>query len=156
MLTSSKNSVRKVRGRFSGSRLHQPCPQFLQLLHTCAESSNLRNRLAVCRSNQNAYGQKFLSNIDSRTVRDFDFQHGSSFEEKPTPLSFTLSRGLESTNRRFVLRRPDYFLNGVISTIFKLGHSSSMSNFQKQRSCGQATTLSSSGVAHKAIELSYP
>src|SRR5439155_10771745 len=32
---------------------------------------------------------------------------------------FTLSRGLDSTNRRFVLRRPDHFPNGVVSTIYK-------------------------------------
>src|SRR6266852_2766434 len=38
---------------------------------------------------------------------------------------FILSRGLKSTNRRFVLRRPDHFPNGVVSTIVSFGHFSS-------------------------------
>src|SRR4030095_15730233 len=63
--------------------------------------------------------KNFFSNIDSRTVLDFDFQHGSSFRRETDALIFTLSRGLESTNRRFVLRRPDHFPNGVVSTIFQ-------------------------------------
>src|SRR5438552_18353680 len=33
-------------------------------------------------------------------------------------LIFTLSHGLESTNRRFVLRRTDNFTNGVVSIFF--------------------------------------
>src|SRR6266581_886041 len=44
------------------------------------------------------------------------------FEERPTPFRFILSRGLKSTNRRFVLRRPDHFPNGVVSTIVSFGH----------------------------------
>src|SRR5437867_587993 len=47
------------------------------------------------------------------------------FEERPTPFRFILSRGLKSTNRRFVLPRPDHFPNGVVSTIVSFGHFSS-------------------------------
>src|SRR6059036_3723380 len=56
---------------------------------------------------------------------------------------FTLSRGLDSTNRRFVLRRPDHFPNGVVSTIYKAAILLS------------SAILSSSGVARRAMRLSY-
>src|SRR5207244_6959680 len=67
--------------------------------------------------------KNFFSHIDSRTVFNFDFQHGFSFRrETDAFMSFCLADLLAPIG---VLRRPDYFPNGVVSTIFQIGHFSS-------------------------------
>src|SRR2546428_4366558 len=52
---------------------------------------------------------------------------------------FILSRGLDSTNRRFVLRRPDHFPNGVVATIVNIRpFLFALVIFKKQPSSSQA------------------
>src|SRR5438128_11625402 len=70
-------------------------------------------------------------------------------------LIFTLSHGLESTNRRFVLRRPDHVPNGVVSTIFKPAISLRDRHSRKGTIPQSSLSLSSSGVARRAMNLSY-
>jgi hypothetical protein len=94
--------------------------------------------------------KNFFSNIDSRTVLDFDFQHGSSFRRETDALIFTLSRGLESTNRRFVLRRTDHFPHGVVSTIFQSAISLRDCDTQETHAFQASASLSSSGVGRQA------
>src|SRR5262245_20744754 len=65
-------------------------------------------------------------------------------------LHIILSRGLDSTNRRFVLRRPDHFPNGVVSTIFQSATSLRTGDFQKATILPSSAALSSSGVARRA------
>jgi hypothetical protein len=76
-------------------------------------------------------------------------------EKKPTPLSFTLSHGLDGTNRRFVYVGQATFLTGSLSTIYKLGHFFSDRNSQSHDLAVKPFTLSSSGVARRAMYLSY-
>src|SRR5947209_8615288 len=83
-----------------------------QFLDACAESPNLPDRLLG-----------FASPIRTQTAKNlFPTSipaHFSTFTSSMAPpyrretdaFVFILSHGLESTNRRFVLRRPDHFLN---------------------------------------------
>src|SRR5436309_8200841 len=62
----------------------------------------------------------------------------SPYEERPTLSYHFVSRAV-STNRRFVLRRPDHFPNGVVATIDNIRpFLFALAIFKKQPSCSQA------------------
>src|SRR5438093_1525776 len=79
----------------------------------------------------------------------------SPYEERPT-LSYHFDSRAVSTNRRFVLRRPDHFPNGVVATIDNIRpFLFALAIFKKQPSCSQAHPFHPRGWPAGPWGLSY-